>query len=93
MNQIALYKVLDNTGCKVLSFEDYPRNLGSWRVTFMHNEYSCEVFSNRYDGYLILRSNNTNKGMRQNIINKEPVIFDDEFELSLLENWIEFSLD
>ncbi len=92
MNQIALYKVLKDAGCKILSFEDYPENLGSWRASFLYNEASCEVISNRYDAYLILTSTSLQKGIRKNIINKDPTTLTDNFELVLLSNWIELTL-
>lgn len=91
MNQIALYKVLKNAGCKILSFEDYPDNLGSWRVSFLYNDVSCEVISNRYDAYMLLQSTSSKYGSHKNVIESKANDFTESFELVTLGSWLSYT--
>jgi len=59
MNQRSLYETLEKAGYKILSFEDYPSNQGSWRVNFINTHHSCEISANRFDGYISVVCNLT----------------------------------
>lgn len=92
MKQTELYDVLKKTGCKILSFEDYPESLGSWRVSFMCKTISCEIVCNRYDAYMIMQSKSLKHGCNRNIIERDKTEFTEEFELTTLANWLSFIL-
>lgn len=87
MNQSSLYSTLSNMGCKILSFEDYPSNQGSWRASFMAFGNSCEVSCNRFDGYMSLSYTNSIQGGHKSTINSLKFLTD-EAELSALLRWL-----
>jgi hypothetical protein len=53
MNQSYLHATLNPAGCKILSFEDYPSNYGSWKISFPLDSILCEVSNNRAGNLLI----------------------------------------
>lgn len=87
MNQSNLYSTLNQLGCKILSFEDYPSSQGSWRVSFMAFGNYCEVSCNRFDGYMSLGYKNSIHGAHQSTINTLKFLTD-EAELSALLRWL-----
>lgn len=87
MNQKSLYAVLSEIGCKVFSFEDYPSNQGSWRVSFFWAGSLYEVSSNRFDGYISLVTTNGNRVPRRASVNLKTDKTD-EVELGILLEWI-----
>lgn len=87
MNQSDLYSTLNQVGCKILSFEDYPSNQGSWRVSFMASGNYCEISCNRFDGYMSLSYTNSTQGANKSIINSLKFLTDDA-ELSAVLRWL-----
>jgi len=87
MNQNNLYSTLNQLGCKILSFEDYPSSQGSWRVSFMAFGNYCEVSCNRFDGYMSLGYKNSVHGTHQSTINSLKFLTD-EAELSAVLLWL-----
>lgn len=87
MNQSNLYSTLNQLGCKILSFEDYPSSQGSWRASFMAFGNYCEVSCNRFDGYMSLGYKNSIHGAHQSTINSLKFLTD-EAELSAVLLWL-----
>lgn len=87
MNQSNLYSTLNQLGCKILSFEDYPSNQGSWRVSFMASGNYCEISCNRFDGYISLRYTNATQGAHKSTINSLKFLTDDA-ELTAVLRWL-----
>jgi hypothetical protein len=86
MNQRSLYETLEKAGYKILSFEDYPSNHGSWRVNFMNTHHSCEVSANRFDGYISVRAKN---GIDEKKYTINSLRFlTDEAELAAVIRWL-----
>ena len=90
MDQSALYEILYNSSCKIISFEDYPYTSGSWRISFYHLDCLCEVISNRNDQciYLTLKTRSS-KSKQKKISTGKNVT--DEDELEILKRWLRFS--
>lgn len=86
MNQRSLYETLEKAGYKILSFEDYPSNQGSWRVNFMNTHYSCEVSANRFDGYISVRAKNGIDETKSTINSLK--FLTDEAELAAVIRWL-----
>lgn len=63
MNQRDLYTSLNHAGCRIISFEDYPTQYGSWRVSLLCNIVS-EVNCNPGDSTFSLTSKNTLHGKK-----------------------------
>lgn len=87
MNQSYLYASLNHDGCKILSFEDFPSNQGSWRVCFMRGANNYEVSCNRYDGYMSLKATSAFHGSRISTINCLKFLTD-EAELAAIKIWL-----
>jgi hypothetical protein len=88
MNQRSLYTSLKLAGCKILSFEDYPSNLGSWRVCFFIENTVCEVRCIRTDNLLILTSKNTFYGNNTAFIETKRLVTD-QLELTRVLEWLQ----
>lgn len=87
MNQSNLYATLNSAGCKILSFEDYPSNYGSWRVCFFLNSILCEITSNRADNQLILSTKSTEQGIQ--LINfPSNKLITEQLELMRVSEWL-----
>lgn len=87
MNQSSLYATLNQAGCKILSFEDYPSDHGSWRASFMKSGNSCEIASNRLDGVLTLIAKSAAEGVRQSFVHLKK-LQSEEAELISLQTWL-----
>ena len=87
MNQSNLYATLSKAGCKILSFEDYPSNQGSWRTTFIKADKNCEISSNRYDGYMSFQFTSADLGTKKSVVNSLKFLTD-EAELTAVITWL-----
>lgn len=87
MNQSNLYATLNKAGCKLISFEDYPANQGSWRASFMMSGMLCEISCNRYDGYMSLQAKKAAVVTNKSVINSLKFLTD-EAELAAVVPWL-----
>jgi hypothetical protein len=87
MNQSILYATLEQAGCKILSFEDYPSDHGNWRASFIKSGNNCEMVSNRFDGILSLMARNSVDGIRQSIVEMTK-LRSEEAELASILTWL-----
>lgn len=87
MNQSGLYAALNFPGCKILSFEDYPSNGGSWRVCFSIANIICEVTCNRPDNLLSLSSRSITDGNNKASIHSTRLVTDQQ-ELAKVREWL-----
>lgn len=87
MNQSNLYATLIKAGCKIISFEDYPSQQGSWRTSFMKSGMYCEISCNRYDGYISLQAKKASIVTNKAVINSLKFLTD-EAELAALLPWL-----
>ena len=87
MNQKSLYTTLEKAGYKILSFEDYPSNQGSWRVNFKNTHHCCEISSNRFDGYISVKAKSGTGETTKSTINSLKLITD-EAELAAITSWL-----
>jgi hypothetical protein len=88
MNQRGLYATLKLAGCQILSFEDFPSSLGSWRVCFFIAATLCEIRCNRADHLLILTSKNTFYGSDTAYIETKRLVTDQQ-ELTRVLEWLQ----
>ncbi|KQT34154.1 hypothetical protein [Methylophilus sp. Leaf414] len=89
MNQSNLYATLSKAGFKIITFEDYPTNQGSWRASFMKSCMYCEISCNRYDGYLSLQAKRAGVVINKSVINSLKFLTD-EAELNAVISWLRF---
>jgi hypothetical protein len=87
MNQSNLYATLSKAGCRIITFEDYPTNQGSWRASFMKSGMYCEISCNRYDGYLSLQAKKAGVVTNKSVINSLKFLTD-EAELAAVLPWL-----
>lgn len=87
MNQSDLYATLNKAGCRIITFEDYPTNQGSWRASFMKSGMYCEISCNRYDGYLSLQAKKAGVTTNKSVINSLKFLTD-EAELAAVLSWL-----
>lgn len=87
MKQSGLYAALNFAGCKILSFEDFPSNGGSWRVCFSIDKTVCQVTCNRADNLLLLSSKSTVYGNSSSSIDSKHLVTD-LMELAKLREWL-----
>lgn len=87
MNQSNLYATLNKAGCRIISFEDYPTNQGSWRASFIKSGMYCEISCNRYDSYLSLQAKKAGVVTNKSVINSLKLLTD-EAELAAVLPWL-----
>jgi hypothetical protein len=87
MNQSNLYATLSYVGCKILSFEDFPSNQGSWRVCFMVSNILCEVNCCRSDNIMSLTAK-SNGQARNHTSLQSGNLLTDQLELAKVSEWI-----
>lgn len=87
MNQRDLYASLNHAGCKIICFEDFPTQYGSWRATFMFANIVCEVNCNRGDSILSLSSKNTTQGVKTLHVQSRKLV-SDQLEIGKVIDWV-----
>jgi hypothetical protein len=87
MDQAALYEVLRDTRCTVLTFEDHPQFFGNWRAHFKRDHQNYEIVGDKREGWLSLWHLPT-EGQGVKLYEVEANALGDSGQLDMLRTWL-----